>query len=69
MALIMIVACIFTWGIAGIIMAFFYNKVYINKLLDKGYKFQSLGGVDEQIIRNKLGLVEVPMATVNSVMA
>ena len=38
--LIMLIANIFTYGLASIVFAFIYNKIYINDLLEKGYKFQ-----------------------------
>ncbi len=37
--LIVIALNILTFGIAGIIWAFFYNKSYTTKLIEKGYKF------------------------------
>ena len=38
--LIILVANIFTYGWASVVFAFIYNKIYINDLLEKGYKFQ-----------------------------
>ena len=38
--LIILIANIFTYGWASIVFAFIYNKIYINDLLEKGYKFQ-----------------------------
>ena len=38
--LIILIANIFTYGWASVIFAFIYNKIYINDLLEKGYKFQ-----------------------------
>ena len=38
--LIILIANIFTYGLASIVFAFIYNKIYINDLLEKGYKFQ-----------------------------
>ncbi|MDX5808642.1 HrgC protein [Bacillus cereus group sp. BfR-BA-02730] len=35
--LILIVAGLCTYGFAGIIFAFFYNKIYIRELIRKGY--------------------------------
>jgi hypothetical protein len=34
-----------TMGIAGIIWAFFYNKVYTTKLLERGYEFADSDGI------------------------
>ena len=38
--LIILVANLFTYGLASIVFAFIYNEIYINNLLEKGYKFQ-----------------------------
>ena len=38
--LIILIANLFTYGLASIVFAFIYNKIYINDLLEKGYKFQ-----------------------------
>ena len=38
--LIILVANLFTYGLASVVFAFIYNKIYINDLLEKGYKFQ-----------------------------
>ena len=38
--LIILVANICTEGWACVVFAFIYNKIYINDLLEKGYKFQ-----------------------------
>ena len=38
--LIILIANIFTYGWASVVFAFIYNKIYINDLLEKGYKFQ-----------------------------
>ena len=37
--LVVVVLSILTWWIAGIIWAFFYNKHYTLKLVEKGYVF------------------------------
>lgn len=36
--LIIIIADSITFGIAGIVFAFIYNRLYINELLSKGYE-------------------------------
>ena len=33
-------ANLFTYGLASVVFAFIYNKIYINDLLEKGYEFQ-----------------------------
>ena len=38
--LITLIANLFTYGLASVVFAFIYNKIYINDLLEKGYKFQ-----------------------------
>jgi hypothetical protein len=51
--LIVIVLGLLTWWIAGIIWAFFYNKQYTLKLIEKGYEFV---GTDEEIAAAKAAL-------------
>ena len=38
--LIILIANLFTYGLASVVFAFIYNKIDINDLLEKGYKFQ-----------------------------
>ena len=38
--LIILIANLFTYGLASVAFAFIYNKIYIDDLLEKGYKFQ-----------------------------
>lgn len=56
----LLLACLFTYGIAGIVCAFFYNKVYIKNLVAKGYKFTETPGVSEEQLKQYLGLVTIP---------
>lgn len=37
-AVIIFFACFFTFGIAWFVFPFIYNKIYIKKLLEKGYE-------------------------------
>lgn len=60
--ILLILACIFTYGIAGIVCSFFYNKVYIKNLLEKGYKFNSTPGITDDSLKEYLGLLELPKA-------
>ena len=54
---IMFITGIITYGIVGVIMAFFYNKIYLNYLLDKGYRFQDvLSGKSKEEIEKSLGM-------------
>ncbi len=53
---LVIIACILTSGIAGIIWAFFYNKWYTRKLIEEGYEF--VGTPQEiQEARMRLGVI------------
>jgi len=55
MGAIMMVLGFFTGGISGIIFAFFYNKMYVNYLLEKGYRFKDvLKGMSKEEIEGKL---------------
>ena len=57
----LILACIFTWGIAGVVCAFFYNKVYAKSLFDKGYKVHMLPpNVTEDTLKAYLGYMVLP---------
>lgn len=58
----MIIASMLTYGIAGIVGAFFYNKVYIKSLVDKGYRVRTLPpNLTEEGLKNYLGYITVPM--------
>ena len=51
--LVVVVLSILTWWIAGIIWAFFYNKHYTLKLVEKGYIF---AGSESEIAAAKSAL-------------
>lgn len=55
-----ILANIVTYGIAGIIMGFFYNKIYIKDLFKNGYRVDNLGGMSENALKMYLGYLEFP---------
>ena len=58
---LLMIACLVTYGIAGIVMAFFYNKMYAKSLFDKGYYIHQLPpGVTEEIVRVELSYVKLP---------
>ena len=52
MAIIMLVASVFTFGFAGIIFAFIYNRLYIQNLLKQGFEVQNYSG-DKTLIERK----------------
>lgn len=57
-----IVAGSFTYGVAGVICAFFYNKEYIKTLIKQGYTIQSLpSDLTEDELKTYIGFVELPM--------
>lgn len=58
--IVLLIACIFTWGIAGIVCSFFYNKVYIKSLIDKGYTINPSSEVSDDYLKNYLGYVKLP---------
>jgi hypothetical protein len=61
--LIFIVVAFFTFGLANIIFAFIYNKLFIKKMIYKdGFKVVSSEKGDLQKVSNKLG-IELPMLT------
>lgn len=56
----LILACVFTYGIAGIVCSFFYNKVYIKNLISKGYSFTNMGGLTDEAMKAYTGLINLP---------
>jgi len=48
----MLVASVFTFGFAGIIFAFIYNRLYIQNLLKQGFEVQNYSG-DKTLIERK----------------
>ena len=56
MGLIVLVINFFTFGVAGLIWAFFYNKTYTHKLLEQGYELAD-GEAKNALARSKLGIV------------
>jgi hypothetical protein len=63
-AAILFVACLLTYPLAAIVFAFFYNKIYVKRLLDNGYTFTSLGGLTEEAMKAYTGRVSIPVKTV-----
>lgn len=58
MGFIMLVIGFFSFGVSGIILAFFYNKIYLNYLLEKGYRYQSvLSGKSKEEIEKSLDMI------------
>lgn len=50
-----------TWGIAGIIAAFMYNKIYAKSLFEKGYSIHSTPpGYTADMVRAELGYLKFP---------
>ena len=49
---IMLVANVITWGLAGILFGFIYNRIYIQNMLKKGFKVKSYVG-DKKLIESK----------------
>jgi len=62
-AVCMFIACVFTYGLAGLVTSFFYNKSYMKSLFNKGYKVQVLPpNLTEEMLKNYLGYITLPMA-------
>lgn len=57
---ILILANIFTYCFAGLVFSFFYNKMYIKSLIDKGYKIKDMPGCTDDELKAYLGLVNLP---------
>ena len=58
--IVLLVACMLTWGIAGMVFAFFYNKVYIKNLIDRGFKVKESSQVTDEFLKDYLGYVTIP---------
>ncbi len=55
---------ILTYGLAGLVCSFFYNKQYAKSLINKGYKVHALpNGVTSDAVRTELGLLILPQQT------
>jgi hypothetical protein len=55
------VACLLSYGLAGVVCAFFYNKVYAKSLFDSGYRVHSLPpDITEEGLKNYLGYLTLP---------
>ena len=48
-----------SYGLAGIIFSFFYNKMYINELLNEGYKFYNTPGITDEKLKEYLGVAYI----------
>lgn len=59
-AVILFIACLLTYGVAAIVFAFFYNKIYINRLLDQGYVFSEVSGITDEELKRYLSVVHLP---------
>ena len=58
--ILLIMASLLTWGLAGIVCSFFYNKVYIMNLIQRGFKVQALVGTTDEGLAIYLRLVKIP---------
>lgn len=63
----LLIACLLTYGIAGIVFAFFYNKLYIKNLFKQGYVVKEFGGMTESQLAHYLGYVKLPGSTEQTV--
>ncbi len=59
MGLIVMVINFCTFGFAGLIWAFFYNKTYTHKLLENGYELAD-SEAKNALARSKLGILATP---------
>ncbi len=58
MGIVMLVISMFTLGVSAIVLAFFYNRMYLNYLLEEGYRFKDFltCGRPREEIEAKLGM-------------
>ncbi len=50
----------FPIAIVCIVMAFFYNKIYMKSLFEKGYKIHNSDQVSDQKLKEYLGYLNLP---------
>lgn len=62
---IVTVISLLTFGIGGIIWAFFYNKKYTTTLLEKGYKFADSEGI-VSLAKSSLGIGDINISEAES---
>ena len=61
MGAVILVLGLLTWGIAGMVFAFFYNKIYLKSLFEKGYYIHALpDNVTEDQIKAFTGYITLP---------
>jgi len=53
---IQLLIAMFTCGLSAIVFMFIYNKIFIKKLLEKGYKVRDVEGGTLEVARQKLGI-------------
>ena len=57
----LLLACIFTWGLAGVVAAFFYNKIYAKSLFAQGFKIHAMPPeYTEDMVKADLGYLKFP---------
>lgn len=57
----LIIGTILTYGLVGLVFAFFYNKIYAKGLFSSGYKIHALPpGVTNDHVKEYLGYIEFP---------
>lgn len=65
-AVILLGLNIITSGVAAIVMAFFYNRMYLKGLFEKGYYIQSHDAkTTDDSIQTYVGLIKLPVRPVN----
>ena len=62
--IVLFLANVFTWGLAGIVAAFIYNKFYAKSLFEKGYSVHTTPpGYTKDMVRAELGYIKFPNET------
>jgi hypothetical protein len=59
-AIAMFILAIFFWWLPAVVMAFFYNKIYLKSLFDKGYKIHDSNQVSDAWLKTYLGYINLP---------
>lgn len=60
-AAIILVANIFSYGLASIVFAFVYNKIYMKSLFSKGFYIHNMEpNITEDVVKNYVGYLNLP---------
>lgn len=59
-AVALLILGLLLWWIPAVVMAFFYNKLYMKSLFDRGFRVHNQTAVSDDQIKNYVGYMTVP---------